>query len=521
MNSVMKAKNFFRVPAAAILLLLLTPAVQAQPGSLDPSFNGTGYAVRTIVNNYNYATAICSTPGGKILSGGYLVDTSQHPSNQRLMILRYNANGSLDNEFGNNGMVTTDFYLQALDFALQADGKILVAGSGKTGTQTKACFTLFRLNPDGSFDPGFGQGGMVQDTMGNWSGAINVLPDGKILAAGVGYTTGSPSFPYFLLARHHADGTPDTTFGNAGFITTQIWKCTGAFLLGMVLQPDGKILLGDEVKIGNRYCLAMLRYEPDGLLDPEFGTGGLIIDSVGLRNGCYKLAVQPDGKILVPAYIYPSDLIHPRYSLCRYNANGSRDTTFFGSGYKMEEEGAAYDIIIQPDGKILTCGNRRDDTTVKRGIVKRYLPSGEADADFGTGGMAELDMEKPGGMVKMAICPDGKIAATGYCNESTTPYWRNTLTVRLTSFGAGVPEYSNGRQLIVSPNPFTQLISVETPGLTGSMLELISLTGQKMASLKMTGEKAQFDLGFLPAGSYILKTCHGDTIISVPVMKIR
>lgn len=484
-------------------VITLTLAAMAQPGTLDPSFNGTGYTTHSFNNTWNYPMALCITPEGKILSGGYKCDTTQHPNVQSLMILGYNSDGSPDLGFGVNGIVVTDYSSSILDLAVQSDGKILVAGQSKTGSQARGSFTLFRLNPDGTFDNSFGQGGIVQDTLGSWSGAITVLPDNRILAAGVGYTTGSPKYAFYMLARHNSDGTPDTTFSNSGFITTQIPNCTAAYTLGLVLQPDGKILLGDEVKIG-RYCQSMVRYNPDGSLDTGFGVNGMVVDSAGIRNGLYKLAVQSNGKILVPGYVYLTDLMHPQYSLFRYNSDGSRDSTFYDGGHYFGEEGAGYDITIQQDGKILTCGNRRNDSTIKRGIVKRYLASGDPDPGFGINGTADLDIEKPGGMIRITLAPNGKIVTTGYCNEVITPLWRNTLTVRLNSFGVGISDDGTNKTVNISPNPFREKILVEGPGLKGSAITVTSMDGRLVARFKSGSDRESINLNWLQPGMYLL-----------------
>jgi uncharacterized delta-60 repeat protein len=506
--------HIFCLLLCASAAFCLYGVVQAQPGALDPSFNGNGYAVTSFQNWYSYAYNICVDPDGKILTAGLTCDTSVHPNFFTMMLVRNLPDGSPDQGFSTGGMLTADFTSQAYAAALQSDGKIVVAGSSKTGSQTVYRMTLFRLNHDGSFDQAFGHGGLVQDSLGRYSSIVAVLADGRILAAGAGYTSGTPSYAFYMLAMHHADGTMDTTFGNAGVVTTMIPNCTEAYVLGMVVQPDGKILLGDEVKIG-RYCMAMVRYNPDGSPDAGFGSNGLVIDSAGLRNGCYKLAVQPDGRILVPAFVYPDDLNHSNYSLFRYLPDGHRDSTFHNSGMEIGEGGAAYDIALQQDGKVLTCGNFKNDTLVKQGVIKRYLSSGDPDTSFGINGTANLDVETPGGLTSVAVCPDGKVAAAGYCNEILSPMWRNTLTLRLNSYPVGMPETEPGQTIRISPNPFKDFITIETPGLNGSIIEVHSIQGQMIALLKMEGEKGCFNLSHLKAGSYFLRNSGSKKNVSI------
>jgi uncharacterized delta-60 repeat protein len=511
------------------LLAIVTLATGAQPGAPDLSFNGSGFAVNSLEKSWSYAMTTSVSPDGKIISAGVQRDTTLNPSKLTLMVIRYNPDGSVDQSFGVGGMVGSDYYFEANASCFLEDGKILIAGTSRFGSAGNFRITLCRLNSDGSFDNGFGQGGVVQDTLSGqetaFASAVNVFPDGRILIAGGGYIGyGTPDQkPYYILAMHHADGTMDTTFGNAGVIMTEIPNATGVYILGMAIQSDGKILLGNTVKKSGKYCLAMVRYHPDGTLDPGFGTNGMATDSAGVKTGCYKLAIQPDGKILVPAWVNPDDLSHPRYSLFRYNSDGTRDSSFGDNGLIMEEGGSSYNIVLQPDGKILTCGNLMNDSTIKHAVVKRYLSSGEPDFSFGTNGIADLNIEPPSGLLGLALCPDGKIAAAGYCNEavSPSPTWRNTLTLRLNSFAVGISESGPGQIVRISPNPFVDFITVETPGLNGSIIEVHSIQGQMIELLKMEGEKGTFNLGHLPAGSYLLKTITGGNRQSVPMIKIK
>src|SRR5205823_1660150 len=127
----------------------------------------------------------------------------------------YNADGSLDSSFGNNGLVITDFGFdsQAFALAVQTDGKIVVAGYTFTGG-SQYDFALARYNTDGSLDTTFGTNGeVVTDfgTGGDEALAVVIDADGKIVVAG--YTFTGDSQYDFALARYNADGSLDTSFG--------------------------------------------------------------------------------------------------------------------------------------------------------------------------------------------------------------------------------------------------------------------------------------------------------------------
>src|SRR5205823_3136702 len=111
-------------------------------------------------------------------------------SSNDFALARYNADGSLDNDFGNGGKVITGFSgafsSAATALALQSDGKIVVAGDSRANGSRD--FALARYNPDGSLDSGFGNGGKVITDFNNGSDdsarAIVLQADGKIVVGG-------------------------------------------------------------------------------------------------------------------------------------------------------------------------------------------------------------------------------------------------------------------------------------------------------------------------------------------------
>jgi uncharacterized delta-60 repeat protein len=126
---------------------------------------------------------------GKILVAGTASGTGSFDSD--FALARYNIDGSLDSSFGDDGRVTTDFagrVDRAFAVAVQADGKIVVAGySYDSGIFDSSDFALVRYNTDGSLDTSFGGDGRVtSDFAGSAdiANAVAVQADGKIVVAG-------------------------------------------------------------------------------------------------------------------------------------------------------------------------------------------------------------------------------------------------------------------------------------------------------------------------------------------------
>jgi uncharacterized delta-60 repeat protein len=222
---------------------------------------GTGGKVLTDFGAEDVAHSVALQADGKIVLAGSSVDGIL----SQFALARYDSNGSPDADFDADGKVVTDFSgtSDARSMALQADGKIVVAGD--TGTGVTHAFALARFNPDGSLDStGFGSGGKVVTDFGagfNLISSIVLQADGKILAGGAtDYGGGEVNF---ALARYNPDGNPDTSFNFDAKVATDF---TGSADLigGIVLQPDGKIVAaGWTTNPDGRINFALARYLGD------------------------------------------------------------------------------------------------------------------------------------------------------------------------------------------------------------------------------------------------------------------
>jgi uncharacterized delta-60 repeat protein len=230
-------------------------------------------------------------------------------------------------------------------------------------------------------DPSFGGGwGMVTTSFASSAAADAVVlqPDGKIVAVGgVGQPFTSRDF---ALARYEPDGTLDPTFGSGGVVTAP-----AGIARAVALQPDGKI-----VAAGTTFTqVRIARYHADGSLDPSFGTGGVVTTQVGTGDsGANALLLQPDGKIVVAGE--GSDGQNTEFMLVRYDAHGSLDPTFGSVGVVMSQIGAGDSAIeglaLQADGKLIADGEGSDGSKTKLALV-RYDAHGSLDPTFGTGGV--------------------------------------------------------------------------------------------------------------------------------------
>jgi uncharacterized delta-60 repeat protein len=232
-------------------------------GTLDTSFNSSGNVLTSFSasapagsNVDAEINGIAEQADGKIVVAGYSSLTG--PGGGVFAFARYNSDGSLDSNFGTNGIVTLAPFFSAHDHAnalvIQPDGKIIAVGSVRAQSVVADEWGLARLNTDGGPDPGFGSGsggevslaisgtpvyGVEDDAY-----AVALQSDGKIVVAG----SHGGSADSFALGRFNIDGSLDTTFNNTGLVTTQVG--TGSDGRGLAIQRDGKYVVVGSSSLG-------------------------------------------------------------------------------------------------------------------------------------------------------------------------------------------------------------------------------------------------------------------------------
>lgn len=262
-------------------------------GSLDADFGVGGIARIPLLGMAVDAKAMVLCPDGRIILAGYAMDLQSGELN--IVLLRLLQNGSLDTSFGTNGFVVDQYvwYDEAVDLALQPDGKIIVLSL----VDDSSDLLLARHNEDGTLDTDFGTAGITAPIpfLNASRGCLVIRGDGKIL---VGANSGA-----WQVFQYNPDGTVDTSFGTGGSTIVQVGQGGEGITScnALLEQPDGRILLGGTASGANGTHMAMARLGSAGALDVDFGTNGVL--AVEQANGTWESAnsmvLQQDGKILL------------------------------------------------------------------------------------------------------------------------------------------------------------------------------------------------------------------------------
>lgn len=467
------------------LLVGLTSLAFGQNGALDPDFGVGGMVITSFTSGSDHINSIAIQEDGKIVSAGF----ASSAKGWDYAVLRTNPDGSPDNTFGTGGKVTTAIgtqYDNAYSVVMQTDGKIIVAGYISPLNNPDEDIVLVRYNPDGSLDSTFGINGIVQTAVGydaDECRGLVIEPNGKIVVVGSTHFTNEWDL---LVVRYNPEGSLDYTFGYQGK-TTVFFGSADDFGTAILRQPDGKIVVGGVTDSGTTYDFALARFDTNGVLDNSFGNGGKVITDIrDTDDECYTLALQTNGKILAAGYTENGYGHQQDFSVVRYNTDGTLDDSF-GTGGKVittisTEIDEAQSITLQPDGKILVAGFAKIDGFVNSALV-RYNTNGTPDDTFGNSGIVITAAGTSCSSTAVRMQSDGKIVTGGYSYGSSSDF---LLMRYLSGLIVGLNEACNKDEfLTISPNPFQTQTTVSYTLKENShvVLQVYDINGRLLSSL--------------------------------------
>ncbi|HZO30787.1 MAG TPA: hypothetical protein VFH48_32870 [Chloroflexota bacterium] len=358
------------------------------------------------------------------------------------------AAGDLDPSFDGDGKVTTSFgssntpmSSMAVGVKVQQSGRIVALGFAGTSESVKD-FALAGYSPNGQLDPAFGTGGKVISPIGpgeDVANAMAIQADDKIVAVGVAYTSSGSDF---AMARYLPNGSPDLTFSGDGKVITPVSSTVYDAARAVAVQQDGKIVAAGYVRIGNYEQFALVRYLTDGQLDPAFGNGGIVTTSFGAGAATAEgIAIQPNGRIVLVGR-FKNDV-----ALARYLDNGQLDPTF-GTGGKAVTSMPAFtraeSIALQPDGMIVI-GGVTSQNSKQHFLVMRYRGFGALDPAFGNGGIVTTKVvpgEYGAAVSAVTMHTKGTIVAAGRTCKG--PYDCTVALTRYLPAGQLDPHFGTG-----------------------------------------------------------------------------
>ncbi|MFO1376881.1 MAG: putative Ig domain-containing protein [Steroidobacteraceae bacterium] len=491
------------------------------------------------LNGLDYGQQVIQQADGKLIVTGYSSDNSAG----NFSLARYNADGSLDPTFGGgDGILVTNLGLGETDdhaygVVQQVDGKLVVVGASVSPESwSDDRIALVRYNPDGSLDTSFGDGGIPDQVLKEGTGfLLNVPanlftdPDGGKITYSLSLVDGSP-LPEWMafdpVSRNLSGvvpvGAPDldvriaatdvgmlsavdvfhlaTTLAPAyqtGVVTTAVGREDLSHAL--LVQSDGSLLVvgesvSDEWDEGGD--IFMVRYNANGTVDR------IAMADIGNYEQAFGVAQQADGKVLLTGVMDaeysgdPNDLDTSDVVLLRYNRDGTLDTTFGGGDgvarADLGDNDYGASIIQKADGKVVVLGASDGEA-----VLLRYNTDGSLDSTFGDSGVVRTDsassssngsfiLQQADGRLVVATSdhllrylPDGQVDMTFGGGDGIAD-------VALSQVPAQVLQQADGRLVIAGADGVTRYDADGTPDLSfggGDGIVTLQSTGASIGAV--------------------------------------
>ena len=329
-------------------------------GTRDKAF-GVRILGGTALPGPEAAFAAASLANGRILIAGTVTSDGRDD----IAVWRLKSNGEPDPSFGGDGLVSygqPGTFDVPFELAVDAQGRVVVAGvtlDQNAGTQD---WRVIRLRPDGSPDPTFSAGhtfDLVHPGVDQLR-ALVLQPDGKVLLGGTLATTPSNNATVVRLrpGTETAAATLDPTFDHDGYAGAPGTKD----LADLALQEDGALLIATTVSLGGGNSdLAVVRMTSGGLVDASYGSAtGVHVDGGSLSDTAAAVAVLPsDGAIVLGR----TGVSGGRPFIAKLSRAGRLDQDLGPGGVRLLRDGDSLtDLAVQDDGRLLLTGQVSEDT---------------------------------------------------------------------------------------------------------------------------------------------------------------
>jgi uncharacterized delta-60 repeat protein len=289
-------------------------------GDLDTTFGFFGVSMAGFAAERAWGNAVALTPRGQVVVAG----GAREGGNQAFAVARFRSNGTLDETFGTGSpapgcaLIRWPRYpgfQEARAVVVQPDQRIVVAGH----VQGSGGFAVARLDSRGRLDPTFGNSGRVltRKMRSEEANAIVLQPDGKIVVAGLGRTRDGAF--RFGIARYLENGRLDPEFGGDGVVQIVVGgddfhssgPVCGALaqdvLWGRLVAAGRTLTEGTGHTVG-----ALIRLQANGSLDPGFGSDGRRLLHGWHALQIVSIAINANGNILAvgnPGHDYDSGFV--------------------------------------------------------------------------------------------------------------------------------------------------------------------------------------------------------------------
>lgn len=413
---------------------------------------------------YDYFTGHAQSADGSI----YFTYTSTPTITATTTVLsKLTSNGILDTSFGNNGeLVFNNSPYNETSLTTQSDNKIVLVCSHSDASNNYA--DVIRVLPNGQLDNTFGNNGIVSvpdlfynENTGELLGLR--LQNNKIIVYGRSMQNQSDYLIYSL----NANGSIDTTFGNAGKITSTDFNF---------------LFIDNQLNIVTFSDSDIKKYNPNGQPLTSYGNNGAqTLNSPFVFNNFARRAILDSSNRIL--YLESAS-----EEIKRVNSDGTLDSTFYYDAYPNGLP-RLVNNLYEKDGFYYVCGFG-ELPNGQSYFISRLDHNGIVDPTFGS--FMETDPAFNGGVLGDMIINDNSFIVVEAGQNRIVKYLKNNATLSANE------NYRNTE--IQFENPVKDQLVYKTKGKIKN-IEIYSIAGMLIKTL----ENNSTDVTTLLKGNYIAK----------------
>jgi uncharacterized delta-60 repeat protein len=510
------------------LFIIVFQSSYTQTVSLDLTFGTNGKVTNAFNPNGDFGGITKIQSDGKIIYVGF----KTYSLNGNIFISRFNSNGTLDTSFGVNGIVNTSLIAEVGRngmVKIQPDDKILITASFSINSNSDSFdFATARYNSDGTIDSNFGTNGIVitdLSTKSDNSYAVDLQSDGKIIVAGASNVLNQNSdFKINCsMVRYLPNGVLDTSFGiNGKSFFGEFDATSSSATICMTILPDDSIVIGSYTNAQEANSdfanFGIIKTTNNGILNSTFGNNVHKIIDFGFYDEINAIG-HYDGKIIALGFSTNPGVTN-KVAMARILSDGNLDTSFGNSGKintnisATSSNDRTVDLLIQTDGKIIASGSTVVNSEVNFLLVQ-FTNNGVLDTQFNVNGFVTTSFGNPVSRATgLLLDNNGKILVTGLTGTNST---LQTAFSRYTLQNLSISDLNN--QIInVFPNPFNEFVNINTSNLDikDFKLELFDILGKRV-DFKQNGNTLQIENA--QKGNYFLKVTNNFETQTIKLIK--
>lgn len=412
-----------------------TPFVPPTPSAIALSAEGTDQLL-----------GVTAGPNGTFYAVGFRAPTTEATADRETVVVKLTATGALDTTWGGgDGIVSHNVIAGGAGEALrsivvQPSGKIVVFGQAEDEVvAADRDLVLLRFNADGTLDNDFGTAGVVRhdlstalpNGMGGVTGAeaaweVATDTTGRLYLHSGQRAAGTRTDTDFAITRLTVDGELDTNYATGGTFRLDI-QMSSASVRGLIVLADGSVLGGGYANSTGVGSVQPVVYKltPAGELDANFATGGVFHELVlPALAEVYDLVAQGDKFVTTGYGKTTADGTNDLLSL-RFTAAGALDAGWADAGKLVVDVSGAQladtsrSLIALPGGRTLLLASRGA-TAGNDAAFAVVDDTGAYDADFG-GQFHALDLGGGGDQFWAAAVSGSNVLMVGHKGAGAMP----------------------------------------------------------------------------------------------------